>query len=44
MRGELPDSPAVIIESITKDSRNQLMFPYWEGRVKANGGFHANGY
>lgn len=41
---ELPDSPAIIIESITKDSRNQLTIPYWEGRVKATGGFSGKGY
>ena len=41
---EFPDSPAVIIESITKDSRNQLMIPYWEGRVQATGGFIGKGY
>jgi predicted secreted hydrolase len=41
---ELPDSPDIIIESITKDSRNQLTIPYWEGRVKATGGFIGKGY
>ncbi|MCL1123180.1 lipocalin-like domain-containing protein [Shewanella surugensis] len=41
---ELPDSPVIIIESITKDSRNQLTFPYWEGRVQATGGFNGQGY
>jgi len=41
---ELPDSAAIIIESITKDSRNQLTIPYWEGRVKATGGFNGKGY
>jgi len=41
---ELPNSPAIFIESITKDSRNQLTIPYWEGRVKAIGGFTGNGY
>lgn len=40
----LPDSPAIMIESITKDSRNQLTFPYWEGRVQATGGFNGLGY
>lgn len=40
----LPDSPAIMIESITKDSRNQLTFPYWEGRVEATGGFNGLGY
>ena len=41
---ELPNTPAIIIESITKDSRNQLTIPYWEGRVKATGGFNGKGY
>ncbi|REL27092.1 ABC transporter [Thalassotalea euphylliae] len=41
---ELPDTPAIFVESITQDSRNQLTFPYWEGRVKASGGFSGLGY
>ncbi|NQZ87493.1 MAG: ABC transporter [Colwellia sp.] len=41
---ELPNSPAIIMESITKDSRNQLTIPYWEGRIKATGGFKGKGY
>jgi predicted secreted hydrolase len=41
---ELPNSLAIIIESITKNSRNQLTIPYWEGRVKATGGFNGKGY
>ena len=41
---ELPNTPIIIIESITKDSRNELTIPYWEGRVKASGGFTGNGY
>ena len=41
---ELPNTPAIIIESITKDSRNQLTIPYWEGRVNATGGFTGKGY
>ena len=40
---ELPNTPAIIIESITKDSRNQLTIPYWEGRVNATGGFTGKG-
>ena len=40
----LPDTPAIVVESITQDSRNQLTFPYWEGRVKASGGFSGLGY
>ena len=41
---ELTGSPTITIESITKDSRNQLTIPYWEGRVKATGGFTGKGY
>jgi predicted secreted hydrolase len=41
---KLPNIPAITIESITKDSRNQLTIPYWEGRVKATGGFNGKGY
>jgi predicted secreted hydrolase len=41
---ELPNEPIIIIESITKDSRNQLTVPYWEGRVKVSGGFNGKGY
>lgn len=41
---ELPNSPTITIESITQDSRNQLTIPYWEGRVKATGGFDGKGY
>lgn len=41
---ELPNTPAIIIESITKDSRNKLTIPYWEGRVNATGGFTGKGY
>lgn len=41
---ELTNRPTIIIESITKDSRNQLTIPYWEGRVKATGGFNGIGY
>ncbi|WP_114326044.1 lipocalin-like domain-containing protein [Candidatus Colwellia aromaticivorans] len=41
---ELPNTPAIFIQSITKDSRNQLTIPYWEGRVKATGGFNGKGY
>ena len=41
---ELPNTPAIIIESITKDSRNKLTIPYWEGRVKSTGGFNGIGY
>ena len=41
---ELPNSPDVFIETITKDSRNKLTIPYWEGRVKASGGFNGQGY
>ncbi|PHR84860.1 MAG: ABC transporter [Colwellia sp.] len=41
---ELPNTPTIIIESITKDSRNKLTIPYWEGRVNATGGFNGKGY
>lgn len=41
---ELPNTPSIMIESITKDSRNKLTIPYWEGRVKATGGFNGKGY
>lgn len=41
---ELSDRPAIVIESITKDSRNKLTVPYWEGRVQATGGFNGRGY
>lgn len=41
---DIAGSSTTIIESITKDSRNQLTIPYWEGRVKATGGFNGKGY
>ncbi|WP_052056783.1 lipocalin-like domain-containing protein [Colwellia psychrerythraea] len=41
---DLPNTPTIFIESITKDSRNKLTIPYWEGRVKATGGFIGTGY
>lgn len=34
----------IIVETLTKDSRNKLTIPYWEGRVKASGGFNGAGY
>jgi predicted secreted hydrolase len=40
----LPDSAPIVLETITKDSRNQLSIPYWEGRVRASGGFNGLGY
>ena len=40
----VPRMDTITIESITKDSRNQLTFPYWEGRVKASGGLSGLGY
>ncbi len=40
----IPDHQPIIIESITRDSRNQLTIPYWEGRIQANGGFVGKGY
>jgi len=41
---KIPNTPAIIIESITKDSRNKLTIPYWEGRVQASGGINGKGY
>jgi len=40
----LPNTPKITIKTITKDSRNQLSIPYWEGRVKVSGGFNGKGY
>ncbi|NMH59881.1 lipocalin-like domain-containing protein [Alteromonas ponticola] len=40
----LADYSPIIIEAITRDSRNQLTVPYWEGRIKASGGFIGKGY
>ncbi len=40
----LPESAPILIETITKDSLNQLSIQYWEGRVKATGGFQGMGY
>ncbi|CAH9067967.1 hypothetical protein PSECIP111951_03955 [Pseudoalteromonas holothuriae] len=34
----------IVIETVTKDARNKLIFPYWEGRVTATGGFEGKGY
>ncbi|BBN82227.1 iron ABC transporter permease [Pseudoalteromonas sp. A25] len=34
----------IVIEALTKDSRNDLTFAYWEGRVVASGGFKGKGY
>ena len=41
---KIPNTPAITVESITKDSRNKLTIPYWEGRVQASGGFNGKGY
>jgi predicted secreted hydrolase len=41
---DLPNTTAIFIESITKDSRNKLTIPYWVGRVNATGGFTGKGY
>ena len=41
---ELPDTDPIQIETITKDSLNNLSVQYWEGRVKASGGFNGLGY
>lgn len=40
----IEDKQDIIIETITRDSRNQLSIPYWEGRVTASGGFNGLGY
>lgn len=40
----LPDTAPIVLETITKDSRNQLSISYWEGRVRAYGGFNGLGY
>lgn len=41
---ELPNTEPVFIESITKNALNKLSIRYWEGRVKASGGFNGTGY
>ena len=40
----IADQAPIIIETVTKDARNELSIPYWEGRVTASGGFKGNGY
>ena len=40
----LPDYPPIEIKTVTKDSRNHLSVPYWEGRITASGGLNAKGY
>lgn len=40
----LPNTPEIFIETMTKDSRNQLTVPYWEGRIQATGGFKGKGF
>ena len=40
----LPNIEPIVIETITKDSVNKLSIQYWEGRVKASGGFNGVGY
>ncbi|WP_445425607.1 lipocalin-like domain-containing protein [Alishewanella sp. HL-SH06] len=40
----LPNSAPIMLETLTKDSRNQLSVPYWEGRVRASGGFNGLGF
>jgi len=40
----LPDTAPIVLETITKDSRNQLSVHYWEGRVRASGGLNGLGY
>ncbi|MBL1383435.1 MAG: ABC transporter [Colwellia sp.] len=34
----------ITIEARNPDSRNQLSIPYWEGRIKTQGGFKGKGY
>ena len=41
---ELPGTAPILIETVTKDSLNKLSIQYWEGRVKASGGFIGLGY
>ena len=41
---DLPDIDAITIETVTRDSRNQLTVSYWEGRIHASGGFNGKGY
>ena len=43
-RIELPNTAPIQIESITKNALNKLSVQYWEGRVKASGGFNGLGY
>ncbi len=40
----LPNTDPIVIESITQNSLNKLSIKYWEGRVKASGGFTGLGY
>ena len=40
----LPNRSPIIIDTVTKDARNKLTIPYWEGRVKASGSFNGEGY
>jgi predicted secreted hydrolase len=40
----LANSAPILLETITKDSRNQLTIQYWEGRIRAYGGFNGLGY
>ncbi len=41
---DIEDKQPIIIETVTNDSRNKLTIPYWEGRVRASGGFKGKGY
>jgi len=43
-RVTLPNIEPIVIETLTKDSVNKLSIQYWEGRVKASGGFKGVGY
>ncbi len=41
---QIPNRQPIIIETVTQDSRNQLTISYWEGRIRAKGGFTGKGY
>ena len=41
---DLPGLAPIVVDTLTKDSRNRLTIPYWEGRVQTRGGFIGLGY
>ncbi|MCW8091097.1 lipocalin-like domain-containing protein [Alteromonas sp. ASW11-130] len=43
-RVTISDFSPIIIETITRDSRNNLSIQYWEGRITSSGGFVGKGY